>query len=212
MDQDSFSFLLKEVKGESAFQISDERCSSLKGHLGFTDNSVVKGFLLTLEFFYDRVRDFGGATEEPTKALEFFLERTGIDKLLGKDEESRKFGFDRLLEIVEKNPFVENQHKRKWLRTGLLDNAISFASFIDLRPNFNEERSLVQEYIPIVIFNIELEPPLGEDKSFVFQLSENALGKLKEALNDVEKKLATLRKDEKLSDVISFENKINHEE
>jgi hypothetical protein len=102
--------------------------------------------------------------------------------------EADERGFERVAALVVGNPAASRTQKRTWLRTGILDNAVGFASFVDIRPNFTKDRSDIVELLPVVIFEIETESNYDVN-SIVFQMTGETLAQLITALDDVQKKL-----------------------
>jgi hypothetical protein len=78
------------------------------------------------------------------------------------------------------------------LELGFLQHAVSFSSFVDIRPRFSADRQTIEELLPIIQFQITTD---GHDKdtSFVFQIREDGLSALEEAVGFARRKLDTVR-------------------
>jgi hypothetical protein len=112
----------------------------------------------------------------------------------------------RLAEVLRSNAVRDRELKRRWLRTGILDIATAFSSFVDLRPNFSDDRSEISELLPVIIFNIIVQTETGDDRSYVFQLSDSSLRQLERAISDVRIKLERARTHEAFAPMIMPSN------
>ncbi len=184
--------LADEVR-KGGFARSRARCESIANELGAEVRPrEAFGVLAALDFFYDRSRDWEEEGRDAATELRDFLDVTGLIESLGT-EPSRQVS--RLTALVSRNPHVEKRKKLRWLRTGLLDTAVDFSSFVDLRPSFSTDRSAIDEIIPAVIVRIATESDRGEDRAHVFQLTAEGVSKLRKLVEDIEKKLKLLNTD-----------------
>jgi hypothetical protein len=200
LDEHQFALLLEAVASQQGFKRSFSRSESLANQLqGGLSTSDVFNILGSLNFLYDNSRKW--EDEEKTEretALGQFLEFTGLNSKLND-----KFGpkiFDRLNKLTAANPAIQRRNKIRKLKSGLLDTATGFASFVDLRPRFTTDRGVVEELVPITILRVELRTEYGPDKSCVFQLSTDGLSKLTQVISDIEKKLSAIKRDTRLSE------------
>ena len=193
---------LKEaVSGNDGYNHSLSRCGALAKRLGGTlDASKVFHLLVSLEFLYDRSREWEDKEGDGTKSLQEFLEITGLIETLGSDRLQIK-----LLPLIVKNPAIQRRRKLKRLKTGILDTAVGFSSFVDIRPRFADDRSTLEELVPVVIIRVETESEDNNQRSPVFQLNLAGLTKLRAALEDIDKKLDALKKDERLRSRIDLD-------
>jgi len=127
--------------------------------------------------------------------LRHYLFVSGLHEKSSDDPENF---YKRIAELVAKNPFLERRRKLNWLRKGILETESDFSSFVDLLPSFSEDRRTIEEFLPIAIFRIFVESDRGEDRSHVFQLNAEGVAKLKAAVDDLEKKLESLKQDESI--------------
>ncbi len=204
-DPDQFAALLDAVSTEEGFGRGRERCERLSQTLGLDDPVTVFGVLASLSFLYEGPGQRPSDDQEYFESLREFLKSSELWSNLGKDPEA---AFDRLIRLLQRNSSVDTSRKIQWLKTGILPNAISFASFVDLRPNFSEDRESIDSVVPVVVFSIETDED-GEESSHVFQLSEAGIKKFEDALQDVSKKLSALRNDPRVNalEIIGESNK-----
>jgi hypothetical protein len=198
MDDASYAELQREVSGPEAFQITRARTDKLRSGLKMDNEADVVGLLAGLELLHERIHTVDGDDVDAKGNLKGLLKSTSLWPLLSEADER---GFNRVAALVVDNPTASRTQKRTWLRTGILANAVGFASFVDIRPNFNKERSEIVELLPIVIFEIETESNYDVD-SIVFQMTEETLTQLIAALDDVQIKLKTISTATQFKDLV----------
>jgi hypothetical protein len=190
-----FEILLAETATPEVFENSQERCETIAKKLD-RDPAIFTFMFATLDFLY---------TEVTRKAKDEITLKLLIDELLKfsgfrKDEKSEVTTLsNRLLRLLSYNENAERRDKISRLKRGFLPNAVGFSSFVDLRPNIGSDRSRINEFVPLVQFRISTDSDDDEQRSLVFQLDERALGKLSEAVQDLQKKLDLLRRDAAVS-------------
>jgi hypothetical protein len=203
LDDEQYATLLEATSSADAYDHSPTRCNELAKKLnGDFDASKIFRLLVSLEFLYDRLREWESQERDGDKSLREFLEITDLLEKL----EPEKNSYDKLLHLTAKNTTLERRKKLRRLRTGLLDTATGFASFVDIRPRFADDRSSLEELVPVVILRVTIDSD-GEEpaRSPVFQLSLAGVQKLRHALDDVENKLKALKNDRVLSERLNLE-------
>ena len=194
--ESEFQHLLSETRGPRGFDSELERAKVLAGQLSREVDVI--GFLLTiLDFLYSETRK--GARDE-AKSRRIVTELLSSVLSQGQKEQpdfKSKLG-ERLFLLLSYNESVEHFTKLRRLRSGFLKNATGFSSFVDLRPNIDEDRASIAEYLPLIQFRITTDTD-SDDVDYVFQLDARALDKLEEAVKDIKKKLALLQVDPSLS-------------
>lgn len=195
----SFSILLTEVRGPEGFNRDSTRCSHLAQAIDLS--SAADAFLLlsASEFFYTSVNKIKDTDEEIPDIIDDALGQ--FEELEEHPEEIDRIK-ERLLALVQSNPAVERQEKLERLQSGLLPNGVGFTSFVDLRPDFADDRSEINRIIPVILFRVSTDSDEASKSSYVFQLTEEALGKLKTAVEDAERKVQAVRLQKGLADMI----------
>jgi hypothetical protein len=79
------------------------------------------------------------------------------------------------------------------LETGFLPHAIGFSSFVDLRPDFTDDRAEIRQFVTVIQFRITTQNANGEEATHTFQLTSEALHQLGEAVEDTQAKLLLAR-------------------
>lgn len=204
LSDDKFSILKNELIGKDGLDKSSERVNVLAKILEESEVLKVESLLASLAFLYRRTREWADEDESTSEILRKFLEISDLWSILGEAAEKN---LDRLASLLASQPLIDRESKLAWLRSGILDNAVGFSSFLDLRPDFNKERTKIQSFVPIIIFNVQVESDTGEDKSYTFQISEIGLNHFKKSVDDAFKKLDALRSDTIISDRIAFMSK-----
>jgi hypothetical protein len=184
LDDTQLEKLQAEVSGPEGFGIDDSRALRLAQLLPLDDEVEAVDLLESLEFLYDRCREWEGRERADFRQqLRAFLRATRLWKSLGAAPDS---ALERLAKLLQPNASIEQKRKLRWLRTGILENAVEFSTFVDLRPDFARDRSEVRGLIPVIILRIRTESELERDRSCVFQLTVDGLKKLRSALEDVD--------------------------
>ena len=197
LDADKISFLRDETRSKEAFGRDAERCRTLQKRLTLPKMSDVSGLLSSLDFLYQRLTEWTQDGEDRREVLEAFLESTDLRSNLGENPDQ---SFPYLFELLEENPAVERTRKLARLRTGILDNAVTFSSFVDIRPNYTDDRLSIDDLVPVIVFEIGIERHSDTDTTCVFQLTENGLHEFKNCIADTINKIKSVKLDEKLKD------------
>lgn len=194
-----FTLLLEEVRGEEAFNRDAARCKALAEKIGAKGPGDAFYLLSAVDFFYSQVQDLKEEGDEVAEIVEFVLSTfSGLED----DSEKAEIVRDRLASLVSPNPVADDLRKLERLKTDLIRNGVGFSSFVDLRPDFAEDKSKIKRLVPIIIFRVSTDSNDDGERSFVFQLTEEALGKLKGTVEDAEKKLRAVRSSEALSQML----------
>jgi hypothetical protein len=196
LNDEQYKVPQEAISGPEGFAVTAERCRVLATRLQ-TGSPQVATLISSLEFLYQRSREWVSQRRDVLTALRDFFSLADLEKHLG-DQQS--LGYTRLGALLVKNPIVERQRKIKWLQTGILETATAFASFVELRPNYTDDRAEIEEFVPVTIFRIVTESDLTEDHEHIFQLTPEGLQKLREAIDDVENKLKNLYADKSVAE------------
>lgn len=199
LEDAQYDTLLAEIGGPNGFSLAEPRVTAVANSLARDENEVLD-LLQSLDFLYDRCREWETADDDFGPPLRSFLRATRLWGTLGPNADA---SFDRLTRLLEPNPILEQRRKLRWLRTGILDTAVEFASFVDLRPDFSKDRSEVRGLVPVVLLRVRTESDLERDRSHVFQLTIDGVRKLSKALEDIDRKLDAIGRKGELERLIS---------
>jgi hypothetical protein len=202
MDDATFAALQREVIKPPAFQLTRSRIESLLPILNIDDQTDIVSLFGGLELLHERVNTPDGEDPNPYETLKGLFKSTSLWPLLSENDEK---GFKRVAALVINNEAAQRYQKRYWLETGILDTAVSFASFIDLRPNFAEDRSEVTELLPVIIFQIETDSDY-EAEALVFQMTENGLDQMIKSIEDIKLKLERVKATASLRKLLVIRN------
>ena len=194
-----FAAFLQEVRGKRAFDSDSARVDALTKTLELDQTADAIILLAGCEFLYDRAHEWAANGRDIIDVTRDLLQFAGLWPRPSADS---GIILHRLSAVLRPNPVRDREVKRQWLQTGILDIATGFASFVDLRPNFSSDRSAITELMPIVIFNIMIQTEDGNEKSCVFQLSEQSLQRLEDAISDARLKLSRVREHPILSPLL----------
>jgi hypothetical protein len=91
---------------------------------------------------------------------------------------------------------------------GVLESATSFGSFVDLRPNYAQDRNSIEEFLPVIVFRVSTEADDGNERSYAFQMTPASLMELKSVIDDTFHKLSSLTNDSTLSRRLFFDESV----
>jgi hypothetical protein len=188
LSDQAYETLRADVEGEDAFTSDTVRCQRLSPLLELAPEDV--GLVLAaLEFLYERIKNL-----QPSKQASEMIRRfvDGFEEVKLTPDVRAKL-IDRLIELTAQKERVELARKIRRLRTGFLDNATAFSTFVDLRPDFNSDYESVRSLVPIIQLMISTDSDDPARQHFVFQMDERRLAGLKDVLDKAEKKLKTLQ-------------------
>jgi hypothetical protein len=189
-----FEQFFSETLTLAAFDNSQERCEIVARKIG-KDPGLFGYIFGALDFLYREVR----RKAKDEKTLRLLVDELVNSFELGTgDKTDVKRLTERLVKLLSYNQNAERRDKIGRLKRGFLPNAVGFSSFVDLRPSVGTDRTKIDEFVPLVQFRITTESE-DEEESWVFQLDERALDKLREAIDDVQKKLEVIKRDTSVS-------------
>lgn len=183
-DDKQFVELVQATSGPEGLSADKERCEKLASEIGVPPAAV--GYLLSaLNFVYSALP---AATEHGSpdsvglnnilNGIDFNIDSDRLDKIRS-----------RIRTLLIDNTNISRYKKLVRLRDGFIRSAISFSSFVDLRPNFDEEKTVISSVIPIVQFRVRTNSSVDAEENIVFQMDRKAVRRLKEAVDYVSRKL-----------------------
>ncbi|WP_398482306.1 hypothetical protein [Tardiphaga sp.] len=191
MPDDEYHRLLEVISGPQSFSPSkqtyarlEREAPSLSANLNF--------LLAALSYLSSQTERFEEAGQRIDTVVDSLVAELDEDAQWG---DAKKVAYERLLEIFTQNRLAKNYKKLERLRTGFLPNAVAFSSFVDLRPNFADETTEAIQFLPVVQFRVTTDADAVSAREHIFQLTEDGLGLMKEAIERVETKLKTLKED-----------------
>ena len=184
-----FEKFLAETQTLSGFDSSQERCETVAKTIN-KDAGLLGYIFGALDYLYREVRR--KATDEAT--LKLLVDELLKSLQIDTDGNQKKLP-DRLVRLLSYNQNAERRDKVGRLSKGFLRNAVGFSSFVDLRPNIASDRTNVADLIPLVQFRIRADSEDDGEEVWIVQMSERALDRLNDAIQDVRKKIEALRRD-----------------
>lgn len=201
LSSDQIATLEKAVSGPRSFSLSKDELDALRRHIPEQSGNLT--FLLAaLSYLYSqvaRVVDLGMPFSEAISALVDELEEDAEwqDR---KEEVARRLG-----SILHTSEAHQRFRKIQRLQAGFIPNAIGFGTFVDLRPDFGDGEELqISGYLPVIQLRISTDSPSPDGKRLVFQLTEDGLVELKKVLERAEAKLAVLREQSSLVQIVKI--------
>lgn len=186
LDNDQYKKLRDLVEGAQSFALDRSVVEDLAGSFSLTFEQV--SYLLAgLSFLYERLEDLTESPEGKREvAVKSVIEELNID--VDADDQRNEL-VNRLLELLKHNDAHDRFKKIRRLESGFLPRALDFQSFVDLRPLFSKDRSQLEGCVRIVQLNFTLDAQVPPSESITIQFTPDDLRKLKQCLEDVEKKL-----------------------
>ncbi len=182
---EQFGALVQAVSGPEGLSAEKERCEKLAAEMGVAPAAI--GYLLSaLNFVYSALPTAAEQGSPDSVDLNNIL--SGIDFDIDDPTLLEKIK-SRIGTLLADNTNISRYKKLVRLREGFIRSAVSFASFVDLRPNFNEEKTGILSVIPIVQFRVRTNSDVDLDQNIVFQMDRKAVRRLKEAVDYVTRKL-----------------------
>jgi hypothetical protein len=196
MSESEFSILSTAVSGTRSFSLSKEQIEEIQKKLpsALGNLTFILGILAFLYVQVDHVVELGATYSDVIdKLVDDITEQAGWG-------ESKKVARDRLFELLLKKDVHQRFKKIQRLQTGFIPNAIGFASFVDLRPDFTEDSPpVLKGFLKVIQVRIKTDAKSPQDQQFVFQLSEDALKELKKCIDRAQAKMDVLQADAALS-------------
>jgi hypothetical protein len=195
MSAGNFDVLSAAVSGPRSFSLKKDEIEKLRSQLPPSAAKNLTFLLTSLSFLYSHIArqvDAGMPyVDAITATVEELQEDTGWGE---KIEAKRKSAVERFSKLFRPD-IHQRLRKIQRLQTGFLPNALGFASFVDLRPDFGDAPDVIQlhGYVPLVQFRVTTDSSVAEEKTIVFQLNEETLADLKKAVERAEGKLSTLK-------------------
>lgn len=201
LDDDEFQRLETAIDDAVGFQVSFARCKAIARSVGSKISvNDVQNILRSLQFLRNRTDD-GIDNEEPQAVYEVF-EYVGLDKFFDRRKHAKVY--ERIGRLLRPTPAAETYYQREWLKSGIVDTAVDVDWFVDLRARFSDDRSAIEELIPVVIFRLVLANDRGEERSQVFQLTDEMLTTFEAGVRSIDEQLTILRRKALLSSNSSY--------
>lgn len=191
MSVPEFEVLNSAVTGSRSFSLRKDEIERLRKQLPPAAANNLTFLLTALSFLYSHVARQLEAGMTYTDAISATVDE--LDKQANWGAK-RKDAIERF-SILFRPQTHQRLRKIQRLQSGFLPNALGFASFVDLRPDFGDKPDALQlqGYVPLVQFRITTDSTIAEDKTLVFQLNEESLSDLRKAVERAEEKLSTLK-------------------
>jgi len=175
--------VLHEFVSKNAFELQGDQAKKLATAINIAEADLAYLFS-ALAFLYNRVQSSGRSPQTSEAELSKLLDNIEIDEISADEQATAK---GRLTSVLKFNPNAEKMSKIRRLKTGFIDNAIDFSTFVDLRPNYIDGE--IDEFIPIVQLRITTDSRISPEIYFVFQVDENGLEELEKVISRAREKL-----------------------
>src|SRR5216684_2133332 len=189
LSESEFSKILELVSGPRGFSPTKEQFEEIERSI--PKLAVNLGFVLAaLSFLTGQAEHFEEAGQPFDSIFSSVVDE--LDKGANWGE-AKGIAANRLKEIFDKRDAYKRFKKLNRLRTGFLPNATGFSTFVDIRPNFEGKPKQVVDLIATVQMRLTTDATAVAQRELVFQISEEALKLLKEAVSSIEEKIQILK-------------------
>jgi hypothetical protein len=184
-----FAEIVKVISGPRGFYPTKEQFADLEKS---SPNLVINlGFMLAaLSYLTSQAERFEQAGKSFDSILSSVIDELDQD---AKWEDKKEVASRRLKEIFDKREAFKRFKKLNRLQTGFLPNAVGFSTFVDIRPDFDLKPRKVAGLLPLIQMRITTDASAVAQREMIFQVSEDALKLLKDAIDDIEEKLRALK-------------------
>ena len=187
LSETEFHILNDEISGRRSFALPPKKVKDLVRDVP-TIGANITFTLGALSFLYNRLETYRDAVPIAEVVNQIIAE---IDNI---SDEQRQTLQQRLGVLLTENESYEDFKRTESLERGFLPNAVSFKSLVDLRPDFGgvEDDLEFNGFLKTVQFRIRTDSDLPNIREFVFQLSEEALDEMQQALGRARAKLEAI--------------------
>jgi hypothetical protein len=191
MSPAEFEVFNTAVTGPRSFSLQKDEIEKLRNRLPAAAANNLTFLLTALSFFYSHIARQLEAGMTYADAISATVDE--LDQQASWDAR-RKEAIERF-SILFRPQTHQRLRKIQRLQSGFLPNALGFATFVDLRPDFGDppDALQLQGYVPLVQFRITTDSTVADEKTFVFQLNEESLADLRKTVERAEAKLSTLK-------------------
>ena len=160
---------------------------------------TAQGVLVTLRQIYDFAHADANTDEQASSEIRDVV--YSLEYVKEEPDEAERV-ITCIMPLLRKNERIEQARKLVRLKRGFLKKARGFDTLIDIRPEFNVDRTQLLSLIPLIQFRIRTDAPAASDREYVFQIDIADLDKLAEAVKLAMKKLEVLRSNATLKTII----------
>jgi hypothetical protein len=184
--------LASALSTPQSFSLTEDQLNVLSEKIPGVNLTFLVGALSYLYSHVERMTKKGASFQDTIKAL--------VDELSEDAKWSDKNEvIARLSSLLKPNPIHASHRKLQRLRSGFIPNATDFASFVDVRPDFEGAETLsINHYLLMIQFRVATDAPSGENRRLVFQMTESKLADLKKAVERAEAKIRAIRNEPQL--------------
>lgn len=187
ISQHEFEMLLEATSTRRSFNVKPKVVKELANEIPAVGTTLA--FTLgALNFLYGRLAPY-----RDKSPLEAIVVQLVDDFEVQCASELRQTLEQRLTKLLRKNESYDTAKKLQRLEKGFLPNAVGFRTFVDLRPDFGgEENVQFGGFLKVIQFRIRTDANEKKTKEFVFQINEDGLDDLQQAIDRARAKIRAL--------------------
>ncbi|MCJ2070898.1 hypothetical protein MKK75_19240 [Methylobacterium sp. J-030] len=190
----AYDVLRADIQSLRGFESDKTRCDALARKIPISAENI-SIILSALSYLYSRVNSIVAGEVKLDDIVERFISTFSEEEL---EKDKRAEATYRLKQLLVISPEIEQSRKIRRLKSGFLQNATAFSSFVDARPDFGDNGEHIRGFVVMVQFRVSTDGAGDGKKEHTFQVDEEGLGSLRQALEAAEKKIKTLRRGDAL--------------
>jgi hypothetical protein len=184
-----FEVLLSATSTQRSFSLNNAQIEALKKQVPVLENNLTY-VLSSLSFLYSKIEGVRSTSHDMQEVVAALLDELDLPD----EPEVTEVLSHRLALLLQENLTYSSFRKVQRLRTGLLPNAKSFRTMLDLRPDFGDKKDEL-EYkglVKIIQFRVVTDSHDPSQREIVFQLDEDALTELLNTVERLKNKLSAV--------------------
>ncbi|GEM_PF-6581810 len=191
LNDEQFSAIKQAVGGARSFEIGPGLVSRLGDETGLSV-ATISQLTSAFGFLYRHVQDLIERDQAAfEQQVEKFVSDLDLSTYLEPDELASLLS--RLRGVLRYAENHERFLKVSRLEGGFLPRLVSASSFVDLRPSFDANRTMIECLVPLVQVNFRTDSQRDDEANLVLQLDLQGLEILRRLIEDVDAKVKVLK-------------------
>lgn len=190
--------LIGAISGPRSFELTNQELDALRPQISIprTELTYALAYLAVLYSHVHELVESGTPYPDAVAAT--------VHDLDDLSEEEKNALQPRLTGLLAARPTHELSQKISRLRAGFIPNAVGFSTLVDLRPNFEGEgdNMRVTGYLLTTQFRVMTDAASALQRRLVFQVTEEGLTEMRNAIDRAECKLRALRNQTSFSSML----------
>lgn len=190
MDDEQYHRLLAAI-GSQSFYFRESSLPVLAASIGITVPDL-KNILDVLRFAFQRLGELSGDDERRLADIAEF-----VDSLQGYDDLAADSAVvkQRLAELLRPSDVHRSREKISRLEAGFLPDLTNISTFVDLRPNFDNDLNEIDGFLPVVTLNIQTNSSNPLIRSITLNLPLSSIEEVISSVERLNRKVTKIREE-----------------